>query len=325
MFSQDIDCHKCGCSNKLGTVFCRNCGAKLKFSKQLMDSSKSKRVKKIFMRAINAGIVLAVLIIIGMAFCPFGFPAAPKLPSETEIAATLVTCQEIDTTLGREYGKVTFEFTPAEATFAANYLAVEHERKRPGASGTGTSRGLGGVGKMGTSSDLGGTGKMGTSSDLGGTGKMQFEEKPDPSSSGGDYVDPDLVKRQAWMQRKQKEKLEAGKPKLSPTFDLLVTIKDDKTLSIVVKEEWLHFIPCRLELFIVPKLVVNAKEKKKTMVYELGAARFGYLPLPLYLKDHILSSFESLIMTERKWAKEYLASIKNIEIKNDKICVTFSK
>lgn len=126
---QDVDCQKCGCSNRLGTVFCKNCGTKLKFSKALLDTQKGKKVKKTVKRAVKAVLVLIIIIIIGMAFCPWGFSEAKRVTNDEEISAIITTCQEIDDTLARENSKANYEFSAPEATFAANYLTLEHEKK----------------------------------------------------------------------------------------------------------------------------------------------------------------------------------------------------
>ncbi len=309
---QDVDCQKCGCSNRLGTVFCKNCGTKLKFSKALLDTQKGQKVKKTLKRAFKAVIVLILLTIIGMAFCPWGFPEVDEITDKEEISAIITTCQEIDDTLAKDRSKADYEFTAPEATFAANYLTLEHEKKTKKAKA-----------QMSFSSNgLGGTGKMGGAS-IGGTGKLKAPEDKAPAAPK--YVDPDLEKRRAWMKRKQEARKNAGKPELSPNFDFIITIKDDKTLCIVLKEVWLKVIPARLEVCVVPTLKVNAKEKTQVLEYEISSARFGHLPVPLYLKDHIIALFEEMMMQERAWAKTYFKNIKNIQIVKQYIKVTVGK
>jgi hypothetical protein len=310
---QDIDCQKCGCSNRLGTVFCKNCGTKLKFSKQLLDTQKGKKVKKTVKRAVKAVIILAIIVVIGMAFCPWGFPEVKKVTDKEEITAIIGTCQEIDDALAKESSKASYEFTAPEATFAANYLSLEHEKKTKTASAPMTfdSKGLGSTGKMGGAS-------------MTGPGSLK--------SAGGDdappapkYTDPEMERRRAWMKRKQEARKNAGKPELSPNFDFIITIKDDKTLCIVLKEVWLKIIPARLEVCIVPNLIVNAKERTQVLEYNISSARFGHLPVPLYFKDYILDLFEEMLMQEREWAKRYFKRIKNVEIANQYIKVTVGK
>ncbi len=327
MLNQQVDCHKCGYSNKLGTICCRNCGTKLKFNKRLLDTHKSKRIKNIFKRIIKSCFVLAVITVVVMAFCPFGFPESPRLSDEKEIALAVIACQEIDTLLDRESEEVDFEFSAAEATFAANYLGSEHEKKQIRRAGGFTSfQPLGGTGKLGAKTKLSGTVKLGTRTELGGTvkGKMKFADSS-PAPSASTYVDPDLARRRAWQKAKHEKKMAGQKTEKNPTFDFIINIKDDKTLSLIVKEQWFGFIPCRLELFVIPKLADAAKDKPRSMEYELSAARFGFLPLPLYLKEQILEAFEALLLPERELAKQYLRYIKNIEIKNGKINVSISK
>ncbi len=315
MLSQDIDCQKCACSNKLGTIYCRNCGTKLKFDKRMLDTHKSQKVKKVLKRAVKALFVLAVLTVIAMAFCPWWFPEVEELTDEEEVAAVLTTCKEIDETLAKPNTNASYEFTPAEATLAANYLALEHEKVKAKQQAAMS---------FGSSAQLGGTGKMGGSS-VSGDVSLKLKPKAAPVKAVPSYQQSENARLIAWRKRKNEDAKNAGKPVLSPNFDFIITLKDDKTLSIVLKETWLKFIPARLELCIVPKLKINAKEKTRVLEYEITSAHLGHLPVPLYLKEQIIKLFEEMIMQERKWAKQYFGYIKNIEIVNDKIRVTFSK
>ena len=311
---QDVDCQKCGCSNRLGTVFCKNCGTKLKFSKALLDTQKGKKVKKTVKRAVKAVLVLIIVIIIGMAFCPWGFSEAKRVTNDEEISAIITTCQEIDDTLERKNSKAKYEFSAPEATFAANYLTLEHEKKTKKSGAAPMSFG---------SKSLGGTGKMGGAS-IKGTGNLKSMSEP-AAPAAPRYVDPEMERRRAWMKRKQEERKNSGKPQLSPNFDFVITIKDDKTLCIVLKEIWMKFIPARLEVCVVPKLKINAKEKTQVLEYEISSARFGHLPVPLYFKDYVISLFEEMLMQERAWAKQYFKHIKNVEIADQYIKVTVGK
>jgi len=315
MLSQDIDCQKCACSNKLGTIYCRNCGTKLKFDKKMLDTHKSHKVKKVLKRAFKAIMVLAVLSVIGMAFCPWWFPVVEKITDPEEISAVITTCKEIDDALGKLTSKARYEFTPAEATLAANYLATEHEIKKAEQQ-TAMS--------FSSSSKLGGTGKMGgaaVSSEV----DMKLKDKTAPVKAVPNYQQSENARLIAWRRRKNEDAKNAGKPILSPNFDFVITVKDDKTLSIVLKETWLKFIPARLELCIIPKLKINVKEKTQVLEYEISSARLGFLPIPLYLKEQIIELFEEMLMQERKWAKQYFAKIKNIEIVKGNINITFGK
>jgi len=311
MLTQDVDCQKCGCSNRLGTIYCRNCGTKLKFDKRMLDTHKGQKVKKILKRAVKAIFVLAILAVIGMAFCPLWFPEVTKITNPEEISAVITTCNEIDDALAKKNSKASYELTPAEATLAANYLALEHEKKKVKQRASMSF----------SSGSLGGTGKMGGSS-ISGDASLKLKDKSAPAQPA--YVDPENARLQAWRKRKQEDAKNAGKPTLSPNFDFIITVKDDKTLSIILKETWLKFIPARLEVGIVPKLEINAKEKTQVLRYEISSAHFGHLPIPLYLKEQILELFEEMIMQERKWAKQYFTKIKNIEIIKGNIYVTFS-
>jgi hypothetical protein len=316
MLHQNIDCQKCACSNKLGTIYCRNCGTKLKFDKRMLDTQKNQKVKKILKRAVKAIFILILLSIIGMAFCPWWFPEVEKITDPEEITAVITTCKEIDDALAKKTSKAEYEFTPAEATLAANYLATEHEKAKKAQQAS-----------MGFSSAaLDGTGKMGEKAELGGTvSSMELEPKTAPVKAAPNYQQSENARLIAWRKRKNEDAKNSGKPILSPNFDFIITVKDDKTLCVVLKDKWLKIIPARLELCIIPKLKINAKEKTQVLEYEIASARLGHLPIPLYLKEQIIELFEEMIMQERKWAKQYFAQIKNVEIVNDNINITFSK
>ena len=311
---QDVDCQKCGCSNKLGTIYCRNCGTKLKFSKALLNTQKSQKIHKTIKRAIKAMLVLALIAVVAMAFCPWGYPSVQKITDKEEISAIITTCQEIDDALSKKNIRAKFEFTAPEATFAANYLSLEHEKetKKQKAAMTFSSGGLGGTGKLGGSS-------------VGGDVSMDLPEKTEAAAKKTELT-PEQKENErliAWRKRKQEDRLKAGKPILSEHFDFIITIKDDKTLCIVLKEVWMKFIPARLEICVVPKLKINEKEKTQTLEYEITSARLGLLPIPMYLKEHVIALFEEMLMQEREWAKDYFRTIKNIEIVKDNIKVTF--
>ena len=310
---QDVDCQKCGCSNKLGTIYCRNCGTKLKFSKALLDTQKGKKVKKTLKRAIKAVCVLALIAVVAMAFSPWGYPSVQKVTDKEEIAAIIGTCQEIDEALSKPNIRAKFEFTAPEATFAANYLSLEHEKvtKKQSAAMTFSSSGLGGTGKLGGSS-------------IGGNVSLDLPAKTEDAKKT--ELTPEQSENErliAWRKRKQEDRLKAGKPILSEHFDFIITVKDDKTLRIVLKEVWMKFIPARLEICVVPKLKINKKEKTQILEYEITSARLGLLPIPMYLKEHVIALFEEMLMQEREWAKDYFSKIKNIEIIKENIKVTF--
>jgi len=311
---QDIDCQKCGCSNKLGTIYCRNCGTKLKFDKKMLDTHKSHAVKKILKRAFKALAIIAVLAIIGAAFCPWGFPEVPIIIDKEEISAVITTCNEMDESLTKVMSKANYEFTPAELTLAANYLTLEHEIKKKGSQA---------AMNFGSGSSLGaGAGSMEGAS-VSGKVDMSSQNKEEPKTPR--YVDPEIARLQAWRKRKNEDALNSGKIDLSPHFDFIITIKDEKTLRIVLKEKWLKFIPARLEVCVVPKLIINEEEKTQKLEYEITSARFGHLPIPLYLKDNIIALLEEMLEQERAWARRYFKNIKNIEIGNGNINVTFGK
>ncbi len=293
----------------------------------MLNTHKSKSLKKIVKRALKSLVLIAILSIIGLAFCPLGFPTVTKITDKDEISAVITTCTEIDDMLTKDTGKRTYEFTPAEATLAANYLSTEHERKKAEKqSSMGfSSASLGGSsGNLGSSTSMKGSQNMGGGTALGGaSGNMKFKNETAPAKPA--YVDPEIARLQAWAKRKKQDAIDAKKIILSPNFDFVIALKDEKTLYVVLKDTWMKFIPARLELCIVPELIINAKEKTQVMQYTIISARLGHLPIPLYLKEYVIDLFEEMLMQERRWAKQYFSLLTNVEIVNDNINVSFAK
>jgi uncharacterized Zn finger protein (UPF0148 family) len=317
MLSQNVDCQKCGFSNKLGTIYCRNCGTKLKFDKKALDTEKNRHVKKIISRSIKAIIVLVVLIIAGMAFLPWGFSEPQKITDSEELKAIVTTCDEIDDVLSRDQGKAEYEFTVPELNYAIAYLTIEHEKKvKKPSSSTPMAFGSG-------ASNLGGVTKLG-GGDLGSKPSMELKSKAaDAAPPEPTYVDNENARRQAWKKRKIEDAKNAGKrTDRSPHFDFIVSIKDDKTLSVVAKERWIKYLPCRIELYVQPEVVINQEDNSRKLRFKITKAYFGHLPLPLFMEEHIVALFEEVVMQEREWAKQYLEKLQNVEINNDLIKIT---
>ena len=317
MLSQDIDCQKCGFSNKLGTIYCRNCGTKLKFDAGKLDVGKNRRARKLIYRIINALIVIVILVAVAAAFWPWGFPEQQKITDTEEIKATITTCKEIDGVLTKSQGKADYEFSAPELTYAINYLAIEHERETQKRSkkltfGSGGSS-LGGV------SDLGGA-------NLGSKPSMQLKPKANAAPPQPEFVDQENARRQAWRKRKLEDRKNAGKrTDRSPHFDFTVTIKDQKTLGIIVKEKWLKYVPCRIELHIEPELTAAKEGEEPKLNFKITKAYLGHLPLPLQLKEYIIQMFEEVVMQEREWSKQYLKTLRNVQINDDLIKITIGQ
>lgn len=316
MLTQNIDCQKCGFSNKLGTIYCRNCGAKLKFDKRMLGTEKGGHVKKVISRVIKALVVIVLLVVAGLAFSPWGFPEPQTVSDPEEIKAIVTTCEEIDMQISKDQGKGDFEFTAPELTYAINYLAVEHEKKAAKAAAAPPAFGSGG-------SNLDGVSKLG-GADLGSKPSMQLSKKTDAAPSQPAYVDKENARRQSWQKRKQEDVKNAGKRARSPHFDFVVSIKDEKTLGVTVKERWIKYIPCRLELYLEPVLENNDDGTQK-LRFKITGAYFGRLPLPLFLEKHIIALFEEVVVQEREWAKHYLQQIQNVQIHDALIKITIAK
>ena len=81
-----VVCQKCRCSNQFGTLFCRNCGEKLKIVDQNHpDFSTGKTIKKIIVKIINLAIVLRTLFEFNDKIIRISVPAKPSKKSLSEL------------------------------------------------------------------------------------------------------------------------------------------------------------------------------------------------------------------------------------------------
>ncbi len=78
----EIRCENCGCPNQFGTVFCRNCGKKLKVQDLSAMSRKSGTPKKVFKRIIQVIVTILVLGTLCGLFLPVGFKKMPVYNGE---------------------------------------------------------------------------------------------------------------------------------------------------------------------------------------------------------------------------------------------------
>jgi hypothetical protein len=69
----EIRCENCGCPNQFGTVFCRNCGKRLKVKDLTAMSKKSSAPQKVFKRIVQVLVTLVVLGVLCGLFLPIGF------------------------------------------------------------------------------------------------------------------------------------------------------------------------------------------------------------------------------------------------------------
>ncbi|MHB9139056.1 MAG: hypothetical protein ACYC4Q_06610 [Victivallaceae bacterium] len=123
-----VVCQKCRCSNQFGTLFCRNCGEKLKIVDQNHpDFKASVAIKKVLFKIINLVVVFGFIAFVGALFVPFGLPPEKVLSGE-DIKKAKEDCDAIDSALASGRGSVVFTFNPERASWGMNYLLDE---KRP--------------------------------------------------------------------------------------------------------------------------------------------------------------------------------------------------
>ncbi|MCP3966960.1 MAG: zinc ribbon domain-containing protein [Lentisphaerae bacterium] len=189
---KQVVCHKCRCPNQFGAVFCRNCGAKLKFSEKEFGIKKEGKIGKIFIRFLKLAIFLAIVVVIGMIFIPWGLSGYPEVKGTEQMEKADELCNNIDITILKEESNL-FKITPAQATYAANFLSEQHAmpkvEKKAVATFVNAFNSRGGLGKvsMGGKSSLGKSG-MGSSGGLSKTNTGSSRGLNTPKTSSNNTV-----------------------------------------------------------------------------------------------------------------------------------------
>jgi hypothetical protein len=302
---RQVVCHKCRCPNQFGAVFCRNCGEKLKVQDlEHPDRFNFKGIKKIIIRLVKFCIGIAVVLLIAALFVPWGLPEYPTLTDEKEIQATKKKCHQIDRIIAKGKGGVLFNFTPQQATYAANYLVSDRPPVRV-AQGGGTSAP---------------TNPFDQRQDNRHLSSVQSSKPAAPAA-------PQMTRAEKERLKKKKEdEAEKAPPAVTATYAFNV---DEKLRLKMVVKGWLwQYIPYRFELTAVPKTgEPDKKTGKPAFDLEIVGAKFGHLPLPMSdaVKKHIIDFYKYLAFANEK-TKNYITKVKLIVIEQqDMINVSIGK
>jgi hypothetical protein len=341
-----VVCQKCRCSNQFGTLFCRNCGEKLKIVDQNHpDFSTGKTIKKIIVRIINLVIVLGLLGLLGALFIPLGLPVEKEITAD-DIKKAKEDCEAIDSALKTGKGSVIFKFTPERASWGLNYLLDEKRPMPPvpaAASSSGYARSSAAVSAppsaVATNAPLqsrsSGPIKFGSGGlSSGGRATTLSAITPPPPPPPPQASQPQAVQAVeatseagVWKghtnpgTRKSESNIKED-PILTSKYAVEITKARDT--SVILSGKMLYYIPYRLELIGELKDSAPDKDGNTSPDFELKSARFGHVTLPSFLKKQGLELFK--LMTSDKKIKAYAGRIKAIKVESeDEIQVTVTR
>jgi len=336
-----VVCQKCRCSNQFGTLFCRNCGEKLKIVDQNHpDFSTGKAVKKIIVRIINLAIILSLIGLVGALFIPFGLPVEKEITAD-DIKKAKEDCEAIDAALKTGKGSVVFAFTPERASWGLNYL-LDEKRPMPPAptaasSSSGSSYARPSVSAPPSSTQLQPSGsgpiKFGSGGlQSGGSRATTLSAiKPPPQTPPPQASQPEAVqaveavpeagvwKGHSSPGTKQSAPLAKADPILTSKYT--VGINKNRDASVILSGKMLYYLPYRLELIGELKDSEPDKNGETRPEFELKSVKFGHVTLPSFLKQQGVELFK--LMTSDKKIKAYAGRIKAVKVESeDEIQVT---
>jgi len=339
-----VVCQKCRCSNQFGTLFCRNCGEKLKIVDQNHpDFSTGKAIKKIFVRIINLAIILSLIGLVGALFIPFGLPVEKEVTAE-DIKKSKEDCEAIDSALRTGKGSIVFTFTPERASWGINYMLDEKRPMPPmpsAAGAPGAARpsvsapptGITTSAPMQTRSS--GPIKLtsGSGFSSGSHASLPVAAPPPPpppqaSQSEAAQAVEATPEAGVWKGHTNPGTIKSGTPviKQEPIFTskYAVDINKDRDACVILSGKMMYYIPYRLELIGELKDSEPDKNGDTKPEFELKAVKFGHVPLPSFLKNQGLELFK--LMTSDKKLKAYAGRIKSIKVEaEDAIQITVNR
>jgi hypothetical protein len=358
-----VVCQKCRSSNQFGTLFCRNCGEKLKIVDQNHpDFNTGRAIKKIIARIINWAVILSLIGLVGALFVPFGLPSEKEVTAE-DIKKAKEDCEAIDSALRTGKGSVIFNFTPERASWGLNYLLDEKRPMPPMppvasssnyASPSVSTPPSGITPRAPLQSRSKGPMKLSSGSDAKISGPGKFGNVTFVTTSDPNTVKISASERNALMspfmssqtsQPKMAQTLEAtpeagvwkghttptarkseAPVKEEPMFTAKYAVEINKNCdaSVILSGKMLYYIPYRLELIGELKDSEPDKNGDTRPEFELKSTKFGHVTLPPFLKKQGLELFK-LMMTDQK-IKAYAGRIKAIKVESeDAIQVTVSR
>ncbi len=342
-----VVCQKCRCSNQFGTLFCRNCGEKLKIVDQNHpDFSTGKTIKKIIVKIINLAIVLSLIGLVVALFVPFGLPVEKEISAE-DIKKAKEDCEAIDTALKTGKGSVVFSFTPERASWGLNYL-LDEKRPMPPVPTAATNQSSGSSFTRAAVSAPPSSAPVSQSTGGGqikfGAGGLQSHSArastisaitPPPQSSpppsAAPQAQPEAVQAVeaapeagVWKGHtnpgtKQSAPLAKADPILTSKYT--VDINKNRDASVILSGKMLYYLPYRLELIGELKDSEPDKNGETRPEFELKSVKFGHVTLPSFLKNQGVELFKTL--TSDKKIKAYAGRIKAVKVQSeDEIQVT---
>ncbi len=341
-----VVCQKCRCSNQFGTLFCRNCGEKLKIVDQNHpDFSTGKAIKKIFVRIINLAIILSLIGLVGALFIPFGLPVEKEVTAE-DIKKSKEDCEAIDSALRTGKGSIVFTFTPERASWGINYMLDEKRpmppvptaAAAPGAARQSVSASPGITPSAPMQSRSSGPMKLSSGSGFSSGGRATTlsaitpppAAPPPPQASQPEAVQAVEATPEAgvWKGHTNPGNVKSGTPviKQEPIFTskYAVDINKDRDACVILSGKMLYYIPYRLELIGELKDSEPDKNGDTKPEFELKAVKFGHVTLPSFLKNQGLELFK--LMTSDKKLKAYAGRIKSIKVEaEDAIQITVNR
>lgn len=292
---QQIVCHKCRCPNKFGTVFCRNCGTKLKVQdSQHPDRAGVLKIKKAIARLFKLAVILTVVTFLAGLFLPFGMTKYPAVAEDGETARVRKICEDIDKSIARDGRGMIVAFSLAELTYAVNHLLdperppvkVDAEPVRP--------VGLSGGAALTSGRDLGRAGDLSRSAD----GAAQTTCPPPPQ---------DQKRKPSSRERKKVDQL---------TVNFAFDVTSDLDLRIVMSGVMLEVFPYRFEIVGSPQTTRNEDDpaSRTELTFDLKSARYGYVPLPMMIKERVIALFRTIAFSRDK-VENYLKNVRVVDIK----------
>lgn len=312
---QQVICHKCRCPNHFGTVFCKNCGQKLREQDVTHpDRQPMKKFQKLMVKVFKLALLFAVIGLFAAFFITAGLPVPKTIsdPKETELLNK--KCREIDEAQAKNKPKL-FVLTAEQATYLVNQLIDEDRKISNFEVGPDKSMPKLGVKGIGTS----GPGAMGGAN-------IQADRstslKPQPSSKPpADSPPPPPPARQKGSPN---DNIIPKRNQITVKLGFMVDSKQQ--LTIVMTGILLEYIPYRFEVAGDPVVIVDEKDpQKKEIRFEAKSFRIGHVQIPMALKQQMVDLFMKMLLSNPR-VGGYLAAVKDIKIESEEVIeVTVSK
>jgi uncharacterized protein YpmS len=311
-----VVCNKCRCSNQFGAIFCRNCGEKLAILDMTHpDYNKTKVLWKILGRILNVALIVAAIALVVALFLPVSNPEYNL--DDKAISELKLSCDALDIAYAKNEEKI-LKLSPAEATFAANFMLDEQRvpptpPPPPGQQNKQSQS----FKKQAATASIGAnntfTQKQGAS-----LGPKQTMSLPPPVAAPPPAATPAAPvsssdQGKPFLPKKHAEKEIPAEPNFTAAY--LVEVKNGSDLCISIYGKMLRYLPYKLELNGVFKYIEPQEKTPGKLSFELKSAKFGHLPLPSFLRTQV-PDLVSFMVSDKK-LRYYTDKISAINIDND--------